>query len=96
MNVRVSCPGGQTREFPAGTLVHRALADGCFPRGPHPVVAARLNSEVVSLESPLTINCALEPIDLRSREGILIYRKSLCFLLSMACKKVFPRRRLVI
>ncbi|HVP19179.1 MAG TPA: nucleoside kinase [Spirochaetia bacterium] len=96
MNVRVSCPGGQTREFPAGTPVREALADPSCAGSSHPVVAARLNNQVVSLESPLTVNCQVSPVDLASREGTLIYRKSLCFLLSMACKKVFPRRRLVI
>ncbi len=96
MNVRVTYPGGQARDFPAGTPVREAAADPCFPRSSLPAVAARLNNEVVSLESGLTVNCNLEPVDLGSKEGVLIYRKSLCFLLSMASKKVFPRRRLVV
>jgi len=96
MNVRVTYPGGQARDFPAGTPAREAVADPCCPRTSHPVVAARLNNEVVSLESGLMVNCVLEPVDLGSREGVLIYRKSLCFLLSMAAKKIFPRRGLVI
>lgn len=96
MNVRVTYPGGQVRDFPAGTPVREAAADPCFPRASRPTVAARLNNEVVSLESGLTVNCTLQPVDLGSKEGVLIYRKSLCFLLSMASKKVFPRRRLVV
>ena len=42
------------------------------------------------------MNCALAPIDLKSKEGALIYRKSLCFLLSMASKSVFPKKRLIV
>lgn len=90
MNVRVTYPGGQARDFPAGTPVREAVADPCCLRTSRPVVAARLNNEVVSLESGLMVNCALEPVDLGSKEGVLIYRKSLCFLLSMASKKIFP------
>ncbi len=96
MNVRVTCPGGETREFAAGTPVQEAMAGPAFSAISRPLVAVRLNNEVVSLESPLTVNCRLSPVDLGSREGILIYRKSLCFLLSMASKKAFPRRSLVI
>ena len=96
MNVRVTYPGGLARDFPVGTPVREAAADPSFPRSPCPLVAARLNNEVVSLESALTVNCSLEPVDLGSKEGVLIYRKSLCFLLSMASKTVFPKRRLVV
>jgi uridine kinase len=96
MNVRVTYPNGRTREFLAGTPVREAAADSSFPRTAHQAIAARLNNEVVSLESALTVNCALEPVGLESEEGILIYRKSLCFLLSMASKKIFPKNRLVI
>jgi uridine kinase len=96
MNVRVTYPNGQTREFPAGTPVRVAAADPCFPMTSLPAVAARLNNEVLSLESALAVNCTLEPVDLESKEGVLIYRKSLCFLMSMASKKVFPKHRLVI
>jgi uridine kinase len=95
MNVRVTCANGKTTEFPAGTPVREAAAV-CIIAASGPLVAARLNNEVVSLESALTVNCALSPVELDSKEGVLIYRKSLCFLLAMAAKKVFPRNRLII
>jgi uridine kinase len=96
MNVRVTYANGRTAEFPAGTPVREAAAAASSPGTSRPQVAARLNNEVVSLESVLTVNCLLEPVDLESKEGVLIYRKSLCFLLAMASKKAFPRNRLVI
>ena len=96
MNVRVIYPNGQTREFPAGTPVRGAAADPHFPKTKCRTVAARLNNQVVSLESALTMNCTLEPVDLESKEGVLIYRKSLCFLLAMASKRIFPKHRLVV
>ncbi len=89
MNVRVTCANGKTTEFPAGTPVREAAA-ACIIAASGPLVAARLNNEVVSLESALTVNCVLSPVELDSKEGVLIYRKSLCFLLAMAAKKAFP------
>jgi uridine kinase len=44
----------------------------------------------------MATSCAIGPVDLGSKWGVTIYRKSLCFLLSMAAKKTFPARRLVI
>ena len=96
MNVRVTYARGQTREFPAGTPVREAASDSAFSPSSLPLVAALLNNEVVSLESGLTVNCTIKPVDLGSKAGVTLYRKSLCFLLSMAAKSVFPRRRLVI
>ncbi|HVO40661.1 MAG TPA: nucleoside kinase [Spirochaetia bacterium] len=96
MNVRVTYANGQTREFPAGTPVREALA-GCPPRsGAVPRVAALLNNEVVGLDTALAVNCSLDAVDLGSKAGTTIYRKSLCFLLSKAAKNAFPKRRLVI
>ncbi|HTP59929.1 MAG TPA: nucleoside kinase, partial [Spirochaetia bacterium] len=95
MNVRVTFANGRTAELPAGTAVREAVA-GCCPGTPPPAVAARVNNEVVSLESPLTVNCTVEPVVLEDKEGALVYRKSLCFLVAMASKKVFPRHRVVI
>jgi len=96
MNVRVTYANGQTREFPAGTSVRDALA-GCPPRGGSvPCVAALLNNEVVGLGTQLTVHCSLDPVDLGSKAGTTIYRKSLCFLLAKAAKNVFPKRRVVI
>ena len=96
MSVRVNLPSGETREYARGTPVARVAEDPAFPRGALPLVAALVNNEVASLASGLETNCAVEPIDLGSRAGLTVYRKSLCFLLHMAARQVFPGRRLVI
>ncbi|HTU01886.1 MAG TPA: hypothetical protein VMG58_08720, partial [Candidatus Sulfotelmatobacter sp.] len=96
MNVRVTFPGGQWREFPAGTPVEQATADPLFPKTTLPLVAVLVNHEAVHLAHGLTINCSIEPVELGSRQGLAIYRRSLSFLLSMAAQKVVPKRRLVI
>jgi uridine kinase len=96
MNIRVTFPGGQSRDFPAGTSVSEVAAHAAFPRPAFPLVAVTLNNEVVSLAHPLSVNCTVGPVDLGSRAGLVIYRRSLCLLLSMAAARLFPKRRLVI
>jgi uridine kinase len=100
MNVRVSVspdgrqPPAPPREFPVGTTVSAALPPAA--PGALPAVAALMNNEVVSLEHPLRVNCVVAPVDAGSRAGIVIYRRSLCFLLAMAATRTLPRRRLVV
>jgi uridine kinase len=96
MNIRVSIPGGEAREYPAGTLVSEVARHPSFPATSLPMVAALVNNQVVSLQHPLSVNCAVAPVDLGSRQGLAIYRRSLCFLLSMSATRILPRRRLVI
>ncbi|MGA2479746.1 MAG: nucleoside kinase [Spirochaetia bacterium] len=96
MNVRVSFGAAQTREYPAGTPVSTVAAEASFPRAALPVVAALVNNEVVSLEHGLTVNCTVAPVDAGSRAGLAIYRRSLCFLLTMAATRAFPKRRLIV
>ncbi|HET6487088.1 MAG TPA: nucleoside kinase [Spirochaetia bacterium] len=96
MNVRVSLPGGLTRDYPAGTPVRQAIESPDSTDPGFPLVAALLNNEVVWLDHPLSFNCAVAPVDLGSKAGTVIYRKSLCFLLGMAAGRTFPKRRLII
>ena len=96
MNVRVTFPGGQVREFPAGTTAAEAAADPAFPRTALPLVAVLVNNEVVQLQHGCAVNCSIAPVELGSRQGLAIYRRSLCFLLSMAALRIFPKRRLII
>ena len=96
MNIRVTFPGGQSRDFPAGTPMAAVAAHEAFPEASFPLVALSLNNEVVSLQHPLSVNCTVGPVDLGSRAGLVIYRRSLCLLLSMAAARVFPKRWLVI
>ena len=96
MNVRVTFPDGQPRDYPVGTPVSAVAADPDFPRPALPLFAALLNNQVVSLQHRLNVNCSLAPVDLGSKAGLIIYRRSLCLLLSMAATLVFPKRRLIV
>ncbi len=94
--VVVRYPSRAERSFPAGTRVAEAAADPSFPRTATPLVAALANNELVSLAGELVVSCALAPVELASRTGLTVYRRSLCFLLSLAARQQFPGRRLVI
>ncbi len=106
MNIRVTFPGGQSRDYPAGTAVSEVVKDPAFPQSSLPVVAALLNNEVVSLHHALTVNCRAAPVDLGTKAGLAIYRRSLCLLLAMAVTagfseaptdhRPFPGRRLLL
>lgn len=97
MTVRIAIqPGGAVREVPAGTPAREIAADPSFPKTELPLVAVLVNNEVVGLEHTLVVNATIAPVDLGARAGVIIYRKSLCFLLAMAARQVFPKRRLVI
>lgn len=62
----------------------------------HPVTAALVNNELVSLSSRLKINAELKPVFLNSAVGARVYRKTLTAVLSKACSELFPDRRLIV
>ena len=72
-------------------------SDPAFPRTATPLVAALANNELVSLPASPRQSCLPPaPVELASRTGLTVYRRSLCFLLSLAARLQFPGRRLVI
>ncbi len=60
-----------------------------------PVVAARVNNEILSLSRRVRINATVSPVLLSTEAGTRVYRQSLCSLLSLAVARVSPHRRLV-
>ena len=60
----------------------------------NPIVAAKVNFELMSLSQPLTYNATIIPLYLFSHLGKRVYRKSICYLLCAAAHTVFPNRRL--
>ena len=60
------------------------------------IVAVKINNIINSLDSYLDYNATVEPIYLNSKEGSEIYRRTLCFVLAAAAKKLFPSKRLIV
>ncbi len=96
MTVEITFPSGERRRIPAGSRIEEVVTERDFPASDSPLVAVLVNNDVASLTYRLDVNCSLKPIPLRSREGAVIYRRSLSFLLTKAARQLFPDRRLVI
>jgi uridine kinase len=56
------------------------------------IAAVLVNNELCSLFSRIEINCRVAPVRLDSSAGAAVYRRSLCFLLAIAARELFPAR----
>jgi uridine kinase len=75
---------------------HLKLEDGNSTYFDNPVIALRMNNEILPFGARITVDATIEPVRLFSELGKRIYRHSLSYLLSYACDVLFPLRRLVI
>jgi uridine kinase len=87
-------PSGEIRELAYGTPVSRLTA-GPAHAGSQ-IIAALIDNELVSLSYKLKFNASFTPVRIDSPVGIATYKRSLCFLLTIAAREVFPDRTLVI
>ncbi|MDR1107459.1 MAG: nucleoside kinase [Spirochaetaceae bacterium] len=87
-------PDGSSAACPFGTPVD-AFVDrfGAVPGG---VAAVRVNNEIVPLSTRLEVNSVLEPVSREAPDGVMIYRRSLAFLLAVAARNRFPQRSLYV
>lgn len=86
-------PDGSVRSYPHGVTVREVLRD--IP-SPHPVVAAYLDYKICPLERSLNYGGTIEPVHLGTRDGALIYRRSLSFLLVRAIQEIYPDLRVYV
>ncbi|MDR1949641.1 MAG: nucleoside kinase [Spirochaetaceae bacterium] len=84
--------GGRSLGCPAGTRLGE-LAGNFGPRT-GALAAVKVNNEILPLSAKLEVNARLEPVPLESPEGMMIYRRSLAFLLAIAARELFPERGL--
>ncbi|MBA7485466.1 MAG: nucleoside kinase [Spirochaeta sp.] len=96
MMVDITFPSGIRKKYPTGTPVENIIMHSDFLEKPYPLVAVKVNNDIASLTFRLEVNSHLAPVFLNSREGANIYRRSLCFLLTIAARDLFPKQRLVI
>lgn len=96
MIVNITFPSGIRKKYPTGTPVENILVHSDFLNKTYPLVAVKVNNDIASLTFRLEVNSYLTPVFLNSREGADIYRRSLCFLLTIAARDLFPKQRLVI
>lgn len=94
--VKISLPSGEEKDYPRGTIVKEIIETAGTIKTKYPVIAAKVNNTITSLSYSIVVNSTIEPITLITREGTNIYRRSLCFLLHITSKILFPGRRLII
>ncbi|MBN2533146.1 MAG: nucleoside kinase [Spirochaetales bacterium] len=94
--IKINLSTGKIKEYPQGIAVNEIIKTAGFPETNYPVIAAKVNNTITSLSYRIVVNSTIEPITLISRTGTNIYRRSLCFLLHLTSRMIFPQRRLVI
>ncbi len=95
--VMCNLPSKRWIELAYGTRVQEIIdSEEEFADPEHPVVAALVNNELVSLSFKIEISSTLKLVSLASEAGMRIYRNSLTFLLSRAVSELFPERQLIV
>ncbi len=61
-----------------------------------PVVAAIVDGQLRELTMPVTRDAQVEPVTLRSSDGMRVYRRSLVFLLVTAARELYPGCEIVV
>ncbi|MCS7010332.1 MAG: nucleoside kinase [Anaerolineales bacterium] len=94
-SVEVHLPDGRVlcgpRGAPAAAFI-RAIEETL----PAPAVAAIINHELRELTYPIQMDCFLQPVTMADSDGLLVYRRSLTFLLETVFASHFPQAILFI
>ena len=62
----------------------------------YPVVGAKFNNEYKNLDYPLEESGKIELIDINSKEGMKIYRRTLTFIMGKAFWRTYPKAHVVV
>ena len=94
--------GSRSIRIPAGMRVENiitkqlALNKDSLVYADNPVIALRMNNEILSFGARISVDSIIEPVRMFSDIGKRMYRHTLSFLLAYASESLFPDRRLVI
>ena len=67
-----------------------------FEGGEEKLAALLVNNKVTSLNAHIQFDSHIEPIYFNTSEGAAAYRRTLCFILAAAAKKLHPDKRLIV
>ena len=88
-DITVSIPEGETKTLPAGVSAQDALKELVSNKQRKQAVAVMCNGEPFDLSAPLTADAVLEPITMKSDEGLHILRHSSAHIMAQAVKELF-------
>lgn len=91
--INVLYDSGETVAYPSG--VRAQAITGPMGALKWPLVAILADNELKGLDSVLETDCRVSPVSSDSAAGASVYRRSLCFLLAVAARELFPGKRLV-
>ncbi len=74
----------------------RDLLEKEIKESKYPVIGAIFNNEYVNLSYQLETDGTIELIDISTKEGMKIYRRTLVFILGMAFEKLYPNAKLTV
>ncbi len=94
--VNIRLESGEEQLINYGTRVSEVYKNLLSEKTDNPIVAAKINNELVSLSFKIEINAVLEVVRLYSTSGIRLFRRSLSYILAKASVTLFPERHLVI
>jgi uridine kinase len=94
-NVEIHLPDGQVISGPRGAPVGNFLKV-LETTDTVPIVGAVVNGELRELTFPVEIDARVRPISMEESDGMLIYRRSLTFLLDAAFEALYPEAVLTI
>jgi uridine kinase len=81
---------GSTVEVEPGATPWDVLQRDEVKKDPDDVVGVMVNNKIADLRKPLQADCRLRFFTLRSRDGLMVYQRSLTYLLVMAVREVYP------
>lgn len=79
-----------------GNVKISELAKKQIKESEYPVVGAKFNNEYKNLDELLTEDGKLELIDITSKEGMKIYRRTLTFIMGMAFWQIYPEAHIIV
>lgn len=92
--LQIYCKNTQTtKEFQEGTTLLEMLPEFQFDR-PFPIVSAKVNNVSQGLKFRVYNSRDVEFLDVREHSAMLVYCRSLCFLLYKASQDLFPASKL--
>ncbi len=88
-DITVSIPEGESKILPAGVSAQDALKELVSNKQRKQAVAVMCNGEPLDLSASLTTDAVLEPITMKSAEGLHILRHSSAHIMAQAVKELF-------
>ncbi|MBN2145798.1 MAG: nucleoside kinase [Anaerolineales bacterium] len=94
-SVEIHLPDGRVISGTRGAQVGKFL-ELLKENSPSPIIGAVVNGELRELAYPIHMDAHVKPVTMSEADGMLIYRRSLTFLLDAAAEELFPDAELTI